>query len=87
MIFVANACSHSIPNTTKYEYIKKWGFKGTGDGQFQRVHDFYFDFQTEKYLYTVDRDGNRIQVFDKNGNFIKKWGFKGTGDGEFNITL
>ena len=83
MIFVANAAAFD-PNATKYEFIKKWGSKGTGDGQFQRVHDLDFD-PTEKYLYTVDRDGNRIQVFDKDGNFIKKWGSKGTGDGEFTV--
>ena len=33
---------------------KKWGSEGTGDGQFQRVHDLDF-YPTEKYLYTVDR--------------------------------
>ena len=79
--------SQSLSNyktATTYEFVKKWGSKGTGDGQFQRVHDLDFD-PTEKYLYTIDRDGNRVQVFDKNGNFIKKWGSKGTGDGQFTV--
>jgi hypothetical protein len=40
------------------------GAKEVGDGQFQRPHDLDFDAQ-EKYLYTLDRDGNRVQVFDK----------------------
>jgi len=67
-----------------YSFVKKWGSHGTGDGQFQRIHDLDFD-PSEKYLYVVDRDGNRIQIFDKNGTFINKWGSKGTGDGEFTI--
>ena len=82
-----------------YVFVKKWGSlcklktlqgcnmnapgaKQVGDGQFQRVHDLDFD-QQEKYLYTLDRDNNRVQVFDKNGTFIKKWGSRGTGDGQF----
>src|ERR671911_342517 len=74
----------NFKTATKYEFVKKWGSKGTGDGQFQRPHDLDFD-PTEKYLYTVDRDGNRIQVFDKDGNFIKKWGSQGTENGQFTI--
>jgi DNA-binding beta-propeller fold protein YncE len=74
----------NFKTATIYEFVKKWGSKGTGDGQFQRVHDLDFD-PTEKYLYTIDRDGNRVQVFDKDGNFIKKWGSKGTGDGQFTV--
>ena len=70
------------PNATKYEFVKKWGSKGTGDGQFNRVHDIDFN-PSETRLYAVDRDGNRIQVFDKNGTFLFKWGSKGTGDGQF----
>ena len=57
----------------EYVFVKKWGSKGTADGQFQRPHDLDFD-PAEKYLYTLDRDGARVQVFDKNGTFIKKWG-------------
>jgi DNA-binding beta-propeller fold protein YncE len=58
------------------------GSKGTGDGKFLRPHDLEFD-NHNKYLYAVDRDGNRIQVFDKNGTFLFKFGQKGHGDGQF----
>jgi tripartite motif-containing protein 71 len=68
----------------RYSFVKKWGSKGSGNGQFQRVHDLDFD-PSEKYLYVVDRDGNRIQVFDKDGTFLWKWGSKGTGDGQFTV--
>ena len=52
------------------------GVEGTGDGQFRRPHDLDFD-SSEKYLYSIDRDGNRVQVFDKNGTFLFKWGKEG----------
>jgi DNA-binding beta-propeller fold protein YncE len=71
------------PNSREYVFVNKWGSNGTGDGQFMRPHDLDFD-SSEKYLYSIDRDGNRVQVFDKNGTFIKKWGTYGEEDGEFN---
>ena len=65
-----------------YTFVKEWGSKGTEDGQFLRPHDLEFD-SNDKRLYAVDRDGNRIQVFDKNGKFLFKFGEKGQGNGQF----
>ncbi len=76
--------SKAFQNATKYEVVKVWGSKGTKDGQFQRPHDLDFS-NDEKYLYSVDRDGNRIQVFDKNGTFLFKWGTLGNGSGEMHV--
>jgi DNA-binding beta-propeller fold protein YncE len=39
----------------------------------------------EDHLYVVDGGNNRIQKFDKDGNFLLMWGSKGTGDGQFNF--
>ena len=39
----------------------------------------------EKILYAVDRDGNRIQAFDKNGTFLFAWGKLGNGNGQFHV--
>jgi DNA-binding beta-propeller fold protein YncE len=58
------------------------GTKGAEDGQFLRPHDLEFD-KNDKYLYAADRDGNRVQVFDKNGKFLFKFGEKGQGNGQF----
>src|SRR4249920_293292 len=80
-ILLSNAVGAFDPNATKYELVNKWGSKGTGNGQFNRPHDLDFS-NDEKFLYSVDRDGNRIQVFDKNGTFLFKWGILGTGDGQ-----
>ena len=49
------------------------GREGTRDGKFLRPHDLDFS-PDEKILYAVDRDGNRIQAFDKNGTFLFAWG-------------
>jgi len=67
-----------------YIFIKKWGGEGTGDGKFSRPHDLDFS-PDEKILYAVDRDGNRIQAFDKNGTFLFAWGKLGNGDGQFHV--
>jgi len=79
-----NKTGIDFSNTTKYELVTKWGSKGTAEGQFQRPHDL--DFSPDgKILYSVDRDGNRIQAFDKNGTFLFAWGKLGTGDGQFHV--
>lgn len=72
----------SFANATTYELVKEWGSEGSGDGQFDRPHDIDFS-PSEDEMYIVDRDNNRIQVFDKNGTFLFQWGQEGEGDGEF----
>ena len=74
----------SLTDTTRNGYVfnTEWGSKGTGEGQFLRPHDLEFG-NKDKYLYAVDRDGNRIQVFDKNGTFLFAFGEKGQRNGQF----
>jgi hypothetical protein len=67
-----------------YTFIKKWGGEGIGDGKFLRPHDLDFS-PDERIIYAVDRDGNRIQAFDKNGTFLFAWGKLGNGDGQFHV--
>ena len=86
----SSIASGSSQNTTgdsmeqTYTFIKKWGGEGTGDGKFMRPHDLDFS-PNQKILYAVDRDGNRIQAFDKNGTFLFAWGKLGKGDGQFHV--
>ena len=78
---------HSVyasENATSYKFIKKWGGAGSDDGQFLRPHDLDFS-PDEKILYAVDRDGSRIQAFDKDGKFLFKFGEDGTGDGQMHV--
>ncbi|HBY61966.1 MAG TPA: hypothetical protein DEH78_19270 [Solibacterales bacterium] len=53
------------------EYIKHWGSKGSGDGQFDLVHDIARDKNGR--LYVADRVNSRVQIFDADGKFLGKW--------------
>jgi sugar lactone lactonase YvrE len=53
------------------KYIKEWGKKGTGPGEFDIPHALAFD--SKGRLFVGDRNNNRIQIFDQNGNFIEQW--------------
>jgi DNA-binding beta-propeller fold protein YncE len=50
--------------------IKSWGKLGTGPGEFDQPHSLAFDSRGR--LYVADRNNNRIQVFDQDGNFISE---------------
>ena len=62
-------------------FIKKWGSKGTGDGQFKIPYSV--DVDSKGDVWVADRGNHRIQKFDKDGNFITKFGSVGKGNGQF----
>ena len=43
------------------------------------------DVDSEGNVWVADRNNNRIQKFDKDGNFLFKFGSPGSGNGEFNL--
>ena len=49
------------------DWVKSWGSKGTGPGQFNLPHSIAIDLQDN--IYVGDRSNRRIQVFDTDGNF------------------
>lgn len=53
------------------DYLKQWGSKGTGENQFNIVHDVVFD--SKGRLLVADRENSRIQVFDQDGKLLKIW--------------
>jgi len=53
------------------KYIKEWGKKGNGPGEFDTPHALAFD--SKGRLFVGDRNNNRIQIFDQDGNFIDQW--------------
>jgi hypothetical protein len=53
------------------KYLKAWGKKGMGPGEFDVVHTLAFD--TKGRLFVGDRQNNRIQIFDQDGKFIAQW--------------
>lgn len=52
-------------------FIKTWGKKGMGPGEFDLPHTLAVDSQGR--LFVGDRQNNRVQVFDSDGNFIDVW--------------
>lgn len=52
------------------KFIKAWGSRGTGKGQFHLPHALVIDGQG--LVYVADRENKRIQVFAADGNFIRQ---------------
>src|SRR5712692_2310030 len=53
------------------KFLKAWGRKGMGPGEFDVVHTLGFDSRGR--LFVGDRQNNRIQIFDQDGKFIAQW--------------
>jgi hypothetical protein len=51
--------------------IKTWGKKGSGPGELDTPHALAMDSQGR--LFVADRNNNRIQIFDQEGNYIADW--------------
>ncbi len=66
-------------NKESYQYLGIWGTNGTSKGQFVRADYMAIDQLDNVYVTLEDK----IQKFDKDGNFITKWGSEGEGDGQF----
>jgi DNA-binding beta-propeller fold protein YncE len=81
-IFVAQGHApgaNGNPRVLKFDktgkLIKSWGGKGTEAGKFNVAHGIAFDAKGQ--LWVTDRENQRIQVFDTNGNFIKELKYAG----------
>jgi sugar lactone lactonase YvrE len=53
------------------EYLKEWGVKGTGPGQFDIPHALALDSQGR--LFVGNRNNNRIDIFTQDGAFVASW--------------
>lgn len=51
------------------KFIKKIGNQGTGPNEYVKYEDICFDTKSNR-LFALDNTRNRIQTFDKNGNFL-----------------
>jgi tripartite motif-containing protein 71 len=64
-----------------YHFLRQWGSRGAGDGQFKSPQGVAVDATGN--VYVVDQDSDRIQKFTREGAFVAKWGSEGTGPGQF----
>jgi sugar lactone lactonase YvrE len=53
------------------KFVKAWGKKGTGPGEFDLPHGIGVD--SKGRIYVADRSNGRIQVFEQSGKFLAQW--------------
>jgi sugar lactone lactonase YvrE len=53
------------------KFIKTWGKKGSGPGEIDIPHALAMDSRGR--LFVADRQNNRIQIFDQDGNYLDQW--------------
>ena len=86
-IFIVISQNESLAQTTtttllpsiSYSFIKQWGSKGTGIGQF--LYPIGIAVDPSGNVFISDNGNNRVQKFDGNGNFLAKWDFNSSNYG------
>jgi sugar lactone lactonase YvrE len=63
------------------KFIKAWGKKGSGPGEFDAPHGLAMD--SAGRLFVADRSNSRIQIFDQDGKFLAEWRQFGRPSGVF----
>jgi sugar lactone lactonase YvrE len=53
------------------KFIKAWGKKGTGPGEFGELHAIALD--SKGRVFVGDRANSRVQIFDQEGKFLEEW--------------
>jgi DNA-binding beta-propeller fold protein YncE len=78
-IFVVEGHGMSEPRVLKFDrhgaFVKAWGTRGTGPGQFDIAHSVVVDGRG--LVYVADRQNRRVQVFDGDGTYVREWKFAG----------
>lgn len=75
-IFVAdghggNSNARIVKFSKDGKFIKSWGKKGSGPGEFDTPHALAMD--SSGRLFVADRGNSRIQIFDQDGKFLAEW--------------
>jgi len=66
-----NSNARIVKLTKDGKFIKAWGKKGTGPGEFDLPHALAMD--SKGRLFVADRNNSRIQIFDQDGKFLAEW--------------
>ena len=75
-IFVAdghggNSNARLVKFSADGKFIKAWGKKGSGPGEFDTPHSLAMDSRGR--LFVADRGNSRIQIFDQDGKLLDEW--------------
>lgn len=82
-IYVADRLNYrmqvfEIENESNGKFIRAWGNKGTGDGEFDGLWDCAFGYtdtsRGSSVVYVLDSNNGRVQAFNCDGSFICKYG-------------
>ncbi len=71
--FVSDGYGNSrvVKFSAEGKYLKAWGRRGTGPGEFNTPHSIGVD--SKGLVYVSDRENNRIQIFTGEGEFVRQW--------------
>jgi hypothetical protein len=75
-IFVADGHGNDsnariVKFTKDGKFVKAWGQKGSGPGEFDTPHGITIDSRGR--VFVADRENGRIQIFDQDGKFLDEW--------------
>jgi DNA-binding beta-propeller fold protein YncE len=77
--FVVQGHGKGDPRVLKFDktgkFLRTWGGKGTGPGQFDIAHSVLVDGRG--LVYVADRQNRRVQIFDAEGTFVREWKYAG----------
>ncbi len=63
--------SRVVKFTKDGRFLKAWGKRGAGEGEFHTPHSIAIDARGR--VYVADRENYRIQIFDGDGKFLTQW--------------
>jgi DNA-binding beta-propeller fold protein YncE len=76
-VFISQGHLRGEPRVLKFDsdgnFLKMWGSRGSGAGQFAAAHSLVIDDLDR--VFVADRENQRIQIFDTNGNRLEQWTF------------
>ncbi|HUS18781.1 MAG TPA: peptidyl-alpha-hydroxyglycine alpha-amidating lyase family protein [Terriglobales bacterium] len=55
--------------------VRQWGTKGSGPGEFDKVHSIAIG--PDRNIYVADRENGRVQRFTQQGKFLGQWTYGG----------
>ncbi len=72
-IFVSDGYGNNriVKFTKDGKFVKAWGTRGKEDGQLNLPHCAQFD--SKGLLHVADRENDRVQVFDQEGQLVRKY--------------
>ncbi len=73
-VYVADGYGNSrvVQFSKDGKFVRAWGKKGKGRGEFHLVHAAVYDAKADR-LYIGDRENKRVQIFTPEGKYLEEW--------------